>query len=157
MGAGITGLSAAHAVSSDFVLLEATDSVGGLTRSERHDGFTFDLCGHVLHGRPHEILANTSAGALRLTRHIRRASIYIDGKVIPYPFQSHFYDLEAEVVRDCAIGLIRARTSSLNADSSATHHRGESFEDWIIRQFGQGIARHFMLPYNMKLLDRASK
>ena len=150
LGAGMAGLSAGHALSSDFVILEAGTSVGGLSRSQRCGDFIFDLCGHVLHGSPDAILARTRPGALRLTPHRRRAGIHIYGRTVSYPFQGHFYDLTPDVVRECAFGLLRAR-SSVEGDVASAQSGDETFEDWILDQFGDGIARHFMFPYNTKL------
>ncbi|MDP9022585.1 MAG: NAD(P)-binding protein [Actinomycetota bacterium] len=53
IGAGPTGLAAGWRLRErgydDFVILEATDTVGGLARSEMDEaGFTYDIGGHVL-------------------------------------------------------------------------------------------------------------
>jgi len=47
-------------------------------------------------------------------------------------------------VRECREGLELAQQAP----------SADNFEDWIVRRFGHGIARHFMWPYNRKLWAR---
>ena len=53
IGAGLTGLSAAYHLEkkgfNDYLIVEKEDSPGGLCRSIKQDGFTFDYTGHLLH------------------------------------------------------------------------------------------------------------
>ena len=52
LGAGLTGLSAAyHLTAKRSLLVERAAEVGGHARSERRDGYTFDVTGHWLHLR----------------------------------------------------------------------------------------------------------
>jgi UDP-galactopyranose mutase len=51
------------------------------------------------------------------------------------------------VVEECAEGLIKAD------DGNNSKH----FEEFILRRFGTGISKHFMLPYNRKLWGRDLK
>ena len=49
MGAGLAGLSAAHALAeanSSVTVIEADKNVGGLARTIKHNGYLFDLGGH---------------------------------------------------------------------------------------------------------------
>ena len=53
LGAGLAGLSAAYHLSDrDYVLIERESEVGGLCRSQRHDGFVFDFTGLAARGAP---------------------------------------------------------------------------------------------------------
>ena len=52
LGAGLAGLSAAYHAKKrgmPHLLFEREGRVGGLVRSERVNGFTFDYTGHLLH------------------------------------------------------------------------------------------------------------
>src|SRR5664279_1029883 len=52
IGAGLGGLAAAISAQDaglTTVVLEAAAEPGGLARSFRHDGYTFDCSGHLLH------------------------------------------------------------------------------------------------------------
>ena len=58
VGAGLAGLSTAyHLTGVPYRLYERESEVGGLCRSYRKDGFTFDYTGHLLHFRQPPIKA----------------------------------------------------------------------------------------------------
>jgi protoporphyrinogen oxidase len=61
----------------------------------------------------------------------------------PYPFQANTYGLPPQVVKECLIGFIE----SMHVNGAAPP---QNFHDWVLRTFGTGIAKHFMLPYNEK-------
>ncbi len=148
VGAGLAGLSTAfHLRSLPYRLFEREREVGGLCRSYRVQGFTFDMTGHLLHFRQAEIKALVE-GLLagRLARHQRRSYIYSYGTYTEYPFQVNTYGLPKEVVRDCLLGFIATLTPSRPLAAQAA-----SFKDWILQNLGEGFARHFMVPFNEKL------
>jgi len=160
LGAGLAGLSAAYHAQlggSPFGLYEREGSVGGLCRSIRRDGFTFDFTGHLMHFRRPELKAlaerlMADAGS-ELTAHQRRAAIYSNGVYTDYPFQANTFGLPAEVVKECVMGFIEAwgaRQRPASVRRAAPRHFGE----WVQRTFGSGIARHFMTPFNEKLWQR---
>ncbi len=146
IGAGPSGLALAYGLNHDYLLLEAENSVGGLCRSIHSHGAIFDIGGHSFH-TPHrdvyELVQTVLDG--KLYEQTRDARVYTHGVLIPYPFQK-FYDLipDPDVVRECEEGL----TQTLASGGAA------NFEEYIVRKFGSGIARHFMLPYNRKLWAR---
>jgi UDP-galactopyranose mutase len=75
----------------------------------------------------------------------RRASIFFDGRLVPYPFQMHLASLPLKPRVECVAGLVAAALRRERGDSGIT------FADWIERSLGRGIAKHFMVPYNEKL------
>lgn len=147
VGGGPAGLSVAYALQGDTLVLEREDRVGGLCRSIEVDGGVFDIGGHSFHTpHPdvHDLIDRLTPGGLFKQK--RDARVYSHGTLIPYPFQ-RFYDRlpDPDIVRACEEGL-SARTEGAEPP--------QNFEDFIIQQFGQGIADHFMLPYNRKLWAR---
>jgi len=145
LGAGLTGLSAAYHLKKDYAIYEKESAPGGLCRSCQQDGFTFDIAGHLLHFRNEENLyfvrrllgANCAAVD-------RNSWVRVQKRFIPYPFQCHLYGLDKALVRECLSGFKKAKEKP---------HAGgacENFEEWIYANFGRGIARHFMIPYNRK-------
>jgi protoporphyrinogen oxidase len=74
----------------------------------------------------------------------RDAQVWINRRFVPYPLQYNVHRLPPEQRRDCVLGLARAATREQTA-------REETFRDWIVGAFGDGIAEHFMLPYNEKI------
>ncbi len=176
LGAGLTGLSTAyHLGEHPYRLVERETEPGGLARSVDADGFIFDFTGHLLHLRDESI--RTLVARLLpegLERHARRAFIYSKGVLTPYPFQANTYGLPADVVQECVEGFVETLIeearykgaggaaggqASGQAAAVAARAAGEaasalSFHEWILRTFGKGIARHFMIPYNEKLWRR---
>ena len=152
LGAGLAGLSAAFHLQDhlDVVVLEREDRPGGLCRSIVKDGFTFDLTGHLLHLRKPEIKALVAdlIPEDRFQKIDRRAFIHSHGVFTPYPFQVNTHGLPKEVVAECLIGFAEAMNA---APAGAEEVARLSFKQWVLRTFGSGIARHFMIPYNEKL------
>jgi protoporphyrinogen oxidase len=148
IGAGLTGLSAAyHLQSDDYVILEQRNDVGGTCGSCYQDGFTFDHIGHVMHFRQDRTreLAKKVLGDNYHTM-ARRASIYFEGRLVPYPFQMNLASLPDKVKEECMMGAIKAAGEADNKS-----HEPANFAEWILQSLGEGIAKHFMFPYNEKL------
>jgi len=144
IGAGLTGLSTAyHLKDGEYVVFEKEEKAGGLCRSMKKDGFTFDFTGHFLHNHhPYtgELVEKILPGGFN---HItRRAFIYLQGRYIPYPFQAHTFGLPPEKRKECVMGFIEAK-----------NQKGlppQNFLDWIYQTFGEGMAKYFFIPYNEK-------
>jgi len=152
LGAGLAGLSAAYHLGRGYSLFEKEDEVGGMARSVRKDGYTFDYDGHLLHFR-NEYAFSLVRKILdgNLAPHKRNSWIYSKGSYTRYPFQANSYGLPKEIVRECLLGLIKAKLpSSLEAEGKSKGASNGNFENWIRKTFGAGIAEHFMLPYNRK-------
>ena len=149
VGAGLAGLSAAyHLQGIPYKILEREREVGGLCRSYTKDGFTFDYTGHLLHFRQTAIKALVQTLLpTQLQRHARKSFIYSHGTYTEYPFQVNTHGLPAEVVRDCLLGFI-ATLSNASTNQDITDR---SFKQWIMDSLGEGIAKHFMVPFNEKL------
>ena len=148
IGAGLAGLSTAfHLGDRRYRVVEKEKETGGLCRSYRLSDFTFDMTGHLLHFRKPEIksfIEGLLAG--KLEKHIRRSFIYSNGIYTEYPFQVNTYGLPREIVRDCLLGFIETLTKpGLGAEND------RSFKSWISDNLGEGMARHFMVPFNEKL------
>lgn len=175
LGAGLAGLSTAYhledlpvedlPVKKDYEIYEKEEEVGGLCRSKDINGFTplekatpgirknsltgftFDCSGHLLHFKNRytlDLLKRLLNG--NLISHQRNSWIFSKGVYTRYPFQANTYGLPSSVVKECLMGLVEARGS--NGDGGSD--RNGTFEDWIFHTFGEGIAKHFMIPYNSK-------
>ncbi len=144
IGAGLTGLACAYHSATPYLLLEKAQTPGGLCRSIEKDGFTFDYSGHFLHlhhDRTKEFIH--SLMSKQILRIKRASSIYINDRIIPYPFQAHLFGLPAKVKEECLQGFLT------KPDIPA--HLQKDFYHWSLATFGEGITRHFMKPYNEKL------
>ncbi len=141
IGAGLSGLSAAYHMGSGYSVLEREGEVGGLCRSVETMGYTFDLAPHIffsgsqyVNGLVNELLDGD------LIRQRRRAYIYLHGTYIEYPFEVNLHGLPQEIIDECIEG--------------ARHRPGiqpRNFMEWIKATMGEGIAKHYMVPYNEKI------
>ena len=150
LGAGPTGLGAGYRLAElgyeDWVLLEATDRVGGLATSYTDPaGFTWDIGGHVMfsHYPYYDALVDRlMAGAYSTLQ--REAWVWMEDRFIPYPFQNNIRALEPQTVFDCLAGAVAAAR-----DAGRTIPT--NFREWVYATMGAGIAEHFMIPYNYKV------
>ena len=150
LGAGPTGLGAANRLRelgiTNFTLFEKQAYAGGLASSFVDGaGFTWDVGGHVQfsHYPYFDQLMDKLLGDEWL-HHERQAWVWMRERFIPYPFQNNIRHLPPEEMRDCLRGLVRCMRDNYAAQPA-------NFEEWIYQSFGEGIARHFMLPYNFKV------
>jgi len=151
IGAGLAGLSCALHTDRDVHIVEAADYVGGKARSEHHEGFTFDVTGHWLHLRDPDMraLAIRLCGDDHFLRIRRLSRIWSHGVYTRYPYQANTWGLPPEVIKECVMGAVEA--DRRRPETTALEDEPENFADWIRYYFGEGIARHFMIPYNAKL------
>ena len=143
LGAGLCGLSTAYHLKINYEIFEKEDTAGGLCRSYKSSGFTFDYDGHLLHFRNKDIyklVSNLLGSALK--PHQRKSFIRYLGRDIPYPFQASFLNLPERIAKECLAGLKNAKNGHCKDYPN--------FEEWVYSAFGEGIARHFMVPYNEK-------
>jgi protoporphyrinogen oxidase len=91
LGGGPAGLTAGYLLSKagkPVIVLESTDQVGGIARTEVRDGYRFDLGGHRFFTKArevddlwHEIMKE------EFLRRPRRSRIYWRGRFLEYPLQ----------------------------------------------------------------------
>jgi protoporphyrinogen oxidase len=151
VGAGLAGLSFAYHYDKSLPVIEALDSVGGLVRTIDFNGCKFDLAPHLLHLKnPYvrELVFNTLG--LKVENHVRKASIYYDNVIIPYPFELNLLGLSDKTKKDCLNGLEEVKHFSKEEEQEI---RKGSYRDYALKAFGSGIANHYLLPYNRKIWD----
>jgi protoporphyrinogen oxidase len=147
LGAGLAGMSAALELGELGVshrLFERKGHVGGLATTRVEEGYRFDQTGHLLHLRD-ETMRDRVLGWLG-DDHLqveRKSRIWSHGTYTRYPFQANTHGLPKQVVYECLTGFIKAHFE----------HSPEpaNFEQFCRAHFGEGISKHFMLPYNEKL------
>lgn len=147
LGAGLTGLSAAWHLQrkgTACIVFEKENQVGGLCRSKKINGFTFDCDGHLLHFRGRyalDLVQNSLK--VNILQHERSAWVYSFGRYIPYPFQANLSALPDRIAVECLRGFIKA-------DQCRGPYKNTNFLEWCNNSFGNAIAMYFMLPYNRK-------
>lgn len=150
LGAGLAGLSTALHARVPYRLVERSERVGGLCKTDVREGFHFDATGHWLHLRDPDMrrLAEEvlPGGWVRVER---RAGIYSYGRFTRYPYQIHTHGLPAEVVAENVLGFVEALYG--DAGRALREREPRDFAEFILRHLGEGFARNFMFPYNTKL------
>jgi protoporphyrinogen oxidase len=160
IGAGPTGLGAAYRLHElgydNWALYEKSDYVGGHAAShvDAH-GFLWDEGGHVIfsHYPYFDKLVDRMLGSEE-SHLVRESWIVSEDSWIPYPFQNNLRYLPKSVQLNCLVGAAQAAANAKSQESV-------NFRDWILANFGEGIAAAFMFPYNLKVwttpLERMSK
>jgi len=153
IGAGLTGLGCSIHLKRNHILLEAENEPGGIVRTRiKHGGFFCDGTGHWLHLRnpAMKALVQEALGD-NIVEYSRKARIFTNGGHTLFPFQANLAGLPNAVILECLTGLWKARHPE-DFGMEASAGASGSFAESIQRLFGEGIAKHFMTPYNEKLL-----
>jgi len=148
LGAGLTGLSAAielSARSAPHRIFEKLALPGGHAITVEDSGFRFDRTGHLLHLKSDALRAQVldwiGPDHLQVQR---RSVIWSNGVYTRYPFQANTYGLPPAVAYECLQGFITAHFAQNKPEP-------KNFEEFCLAHFGEGISRHFMIPYNARL------
>ena len=149
VGAGPAGLTAARELTRLGVsplVLEKSETVGGLARTESYRGFRFDIGGHrfFTKSRPVEQIWRDTLGS-DLLRRKRLSRIYYNGKYFNYPLHPW------NVVRGLgAYQSTRLILSHLKWQVSP-YPREDTFEQWVTNRFGKRLFLTFFKAYTEKV------
>ena len=136
-GGGVSGLGAAKSrlsAGDHVTIIDQNNSLGGLTRSFCIDGFVFDYTGHLLH-------LNKASSLSEISPHLkesewssqkRYSGAFWNNQLIDAPFQYNLHQLNSEV--------------------QEKFKNSHSFSDYLVSNFGEELAREFLIPYNTKIL-----
>jgi len=150
IGAGPAGLTAAYELTKAgraSTVLEADDTVGGISRTVERDGWRFDIGGHRFFTKVpevealwHEILPDED-----FLMRPRMSRIYYRGKYYDYPIKplNALRNLgPVEAVRCVASALwVRVRPPK----------QQKTLEDYIVANYGRRLFDHFFKTYNEKV------
>ena len=150
LGAGLTGMSAAIELRASGVahrIFEKQSQPGGHAVTVEESGFRFDRTGHLLHLKSDALRAQVldwiGPDHLQIQR---RSVIWSNGVYTRYPFQANTYGLPPRVAYECVQGFIAAHFTP-----AGERPEPQNFEEFCLAHFGEGISRHFMIPYNSRL------
>lgn len=138
LGAGLSGLAAAHASGGD--LYEAEAEPGGVAASDTVDGFVFDRGIHILQTRNKKILDFLAGLGVEFIEHRRKAYIYTHGKYTAYPFQVNTASLPIALRARCVSDYLRR----------GRWPEPRNYREWMYRSIGREFAETFLIPYSRK-------
>ncbi|MEM1578109.1 MAG: FAD-dependent oxidoreductase [Archaeoglobaceae archaeon] len=146
VGGGLAGLSLGYMLQRKCVVFEAKRP-GGLLRSERINGFTFDTGGsHILFSKDEATLSEMLLFLGDYVQHRRRTFIFYKGRFVKYPFENGIFSLPAferfEILRDFVENLLKKKEEPRN------------LLEWFQYVFGNAITEKYLRPYNEKLWGR---
>ncbi|KAI9007136.1 hypothetical protein BC832DRAFT_583588 [Gaertneriomyces semiglobifer] len=154
IGGGPTGLGAAKRVNQlgcmSWLLVDQEKEVGGLASTDvTNEGFLFDVGGHVIFSH-YKYFDNCLDEALPEKEdwqwHERVSYVRSRGVWVPYPYQNNISMLPKSDQVVAIAGMIDAYAASKTATT-----KPKNFDEWIVRNMGEGIADLFMRPYNFKV------
>ncbi|MFT3774130.1 MAG: NAD(P)-binding protein [Minicystis sp.] len=148
LGAGLTGMSAAFHLGRAAVphrIFERLPHAGGHAITLEDSGYRFDRTGHLLHLRDPETRALALSWIGDDWVEVQRKSlIWSNGTYTRYPFQANTFGLPPQVAYECLQGFVAAHFAKDRPPP-------RNFEEFCLQHFGEGISRHFMIPYNARL------
>lgn len=143
IGAGISGLTAANFLQTDYLLLEKEQEPGGYCRTIRQGDYIWDYAGHFFHFKTEEFrrLFHESIPEEDIIFQTKRTKILYKGQLVDYPFQTNIHQLEKQEFIDCLYDLFQREEKPEYSD----------FLDMLYGKFGKSIVEKFLRPYNEKL------
>ncbi len=156
MGAGPAGLTAAYELDKHgvpvLVLEKDPHYVGGIARTEEHNGYRFDIGGHRFFSKNQEVedLWTEILGDELLTCG-RLSRIYYRGKYFDYPLKAANALLNLGPIETllCGWSYIWARLHPVR--------NPRTLEDWVSNQFGHRLFSIFFKTYTEKVWGMSTK
>lgn len=149
IGAGPAGLTAAYELiqhNRQPLVLEKRDKVGGIARTEEHQGYRFDMGGHRFYTKVkeidqlwHDMLGENFIKVPRLSR------IFYQGKFYNYPLQISNTLKNLGIIESGLILLSYVKSKIL------PHPKEDTFEEWVSNRFGRRLFHTFFQTYTEKV------
>ncbi len=152
LGGGLSGLTLGYFLNrekEDYLILEKEPVCGGLMKSIKKKGFTFDIGGsHIIFSRDQKTLKFiTGILGNNKIKNRRNTKILYKGRFVKYPFENGLADLPLEENFVCLNYFIKTHF----ARELKKLDKPKNFEEWMYYNFGKGITEKYLLPYNKKI------
>lgn len=130
--------------------MDANSEAGGLASTDvTKEGFLFDVGGHVIFSHYayfDDVLSEALPKPEDWYEHQRISYVRSRDVWVPYPYQNNISMLPTEDQVKAIEGMIDAAELRFRAKDAP-----KTFDEWIVRMMGEGIADLFMRPYNFKV------
>ena len=147
LGGGLAAISLAYFLQDEekieeITILEKEDGIGGLCRSIRKDGYTYDIGPHILFSKDKEMLELMLKVTGETNRLRRSNQIIHKGKYVQYPFENDLSKLPKEDLEYCITGF---------QNNPYENYEAENMLQFFLKTFGEGITNLYLRPYNEKI------
>jgi len=159
IGAGISGLSAAHFLKDKYEVevFEKESTPGGLIKCCRVNGDLFHTCGgHVFNSKRQDVLDwfwSKFVCEEEFSKTNRNSCVFMDQepRMVPYPIENHMY-LFDEKTQQHFYEDLKEIDEVKGIDAKYTDY--ESFGDFLRWRFGKTLYKIYFEPYNRKVWRR---
>lgn len=164
IGAGISGLSAAHFLKDKYsvTIFEKDNAPGGLIKCRRVNGSLFHTCGgHVFNSKYQDVLDwfwSMFDRESEFTKAERNSCVFMDKngsslehEDIPYPIENHIYLFDKQT-QDAFYSDLEEIDEVKGTDAKFTDY--ENFGDFLRWRFGRTLYGLYFQPYNEKVWRR---
>ncbi len=147
LGAGLSGISLAYFLQNNpkieqIDIIEKENSIGGLCRSIKKDGYTYDIGPHILFSKDKEML-QLMLDVLPAYNTLKRSNqIIYKGRFVQYPFENDLSKLPKDDLDYCMTSFM---------SNPYRNYRAENMIQFFLKTFGEGITNIYLRPYNEKL------
>ena len=147
LGGGLSGISLAYFLQEsesidEITILEKDDSIGGLCRSIKKDGYTYDIGPHILFSKDKEML-ELMLSVLDEKNDLKRSNqIIYKGRYVQYPFENDLSKLPEDDKNYCVTSF---------ENNPYRGYEAENMLQFFLKTFGEGITNTYLRPYNEKI------
>lgn len=145
IGAGPSGLTMGLFIKYPYEILEKSNEPGGHAGSFIDQKYTFDYGPHIMFSKNKEVL-NFMIRSLKGNVHkcLRNNKISFKNSLIRYPFENDLKSLPLEDNYECLYTF-------LFNPYKKKYSKPKNLEQWLLKNFGKGICKHYLFPYNRKV------
>ncbi|MCL5035657.1 MAG: FAD-dependent oxidoreductase [Chloroflexi bacterium] len=149
VGGGVAGITLASLLSSagkKVLVLEKEPALGGLSRTFRYDGFTFDIGPHRFYSTNEKVLGIINEALGVDTSSIQRNSaVYFLGRY-------HDWPLKIKSVRQLPLNISFLAFIDLFTKNFRKYSDSPSFENYILTKYGRTLYLTYFKEYSEKFL-----
>lgn len=155
LGAGVSGLTAAYALSKKgykVTVLEKNGFAGGLAATFRHGDYLLDYGPHNFHTHIPKVLSfvRDELGVELKRIPVTSSKLFFMGRFVEYPLkiQNAIRNLDIGTAFMCFAGYVKSRLAMRLGLRTLPD---DSFENWIVNRFGRRLYDLYFGPYVRKV------
>lgn len=146
LGAGISGITAAHFLPPQSIVLEKQAIPGGLSTQYASGPYWFDYGGHYFHFQNAPAIRTLLSKVTAFQEYQRRSRVFLMNRLIPFPLQDHIAFLPIKLRKRIRDEITWNQPSpSIRMDLHLRAHFGDTlfnlfFAPFMTKYYGQDLA-----------------